>query len=149
ESTQRNVVIGVVALLAVLYVALFAIVGYADRVLKRKDFEREMAEKAHRESEIRLRTVVNSTPIMLWVVDKEGKLTLLEGNSLAALGINAEHAIGRKLTDVYKNVPQIVNEVNRAMTGQEFGSLVTVKELYFDTRYTPIRGQNGETLGVM
>lgn len=148
ETTQRNIVLVVVIILSILYTILFFLVGYADRVIKRQNEAREQAQKAHRESEIRLRTVINSAPIMLWSADKNGKITLLEGSSLTALGINPERGIGQPMTEVYRNIPQIINETNSALGGREFGSLVNVRELAFDTRYTPMRGLNGDILGV-
>jgi PAS domain S-box-containing protein len=149
EQTQRTVMAGVILVLAMLYIALFFIVRYADKVIERQRLQREQAERAQHESEIRLRTVVNSAPIMLWAVDTMGRLTLLEGKGLSTLKLKPEAAIGQPVADVFREIPQIAQEVQRTLSGHQFASLLIMNECTFDTWYTPLRAQSGEMTGVI
>lgn len=103
----------------------------------------ETAQINLRFSDDRLRAVVNSAPIMLWAVDSAGKITLLEGRSLDLLGIERALSIGKPFSQVYRNVPQLVSEVQRAAKGEAFSSLVPISAYSFDVSYTPMRSEKG------
>lgn len=145
EQTQRNVILGVVAVLAVLYGILYAIVRRGDRIIRQQAAEREKAEQARAQSEARLRTIVKSAPIMLWAVDQNKRITLLEGRGLRGL----DDAIGRPITDIFGHVKQFDIDIDIALTGREHSSLVMVDDLTFDARYTPIYGEGGKVTGVI
>lgn len=145
EQTQRNVILGVVAVLAVLYGILYAIVRRGDRIIRQQAAEREKAEQARAQSEARLRAIVKSAPIMLWAVDQNKRITLLEGRGLRGL----DDAIGRPIADIFGHVKQFDSDIDIALTGREHSALVMVDDLTFDARYTPIYGEGGKVTGVI
>lgn len=149
EQTQRNVILGVVGILALLYTVLFFIVRHGEGIIRQQVAEREQAENARRTSEARLRTIIKSAPVMLWAVDKDQKLTFLEGRGPQALDMPLESAIGRPITEVYKGVAGLGDEIKRALDGEESASLATINEFTFDTRYTPLRDGSGQIVGVI
>ncbi len=149
EVTQRNVTLMVIAVLLALYVGLFFIIRRAAQQIDRGVAEREKADQSRRESEERLRTVINSAPILLWAVDQDGKIALLEGRGLRLLDINAEKGLGKAFNEVYQAIPQLVDEMKAALRGEEFTSIVQAETSVFDMRYTPIRGSDGKIQGVI
>jgi PAS domain S-box-containing protein len=145
EQTQRNVITGVVAVLAVLYGILYAIVRRGDHIIRQQVAEREQAERARHESEARLKAVIKNAPIMLWAVDQNKRLTLLEGRGLRGL----DDAIGKPIASIFGHVTQFDTDIDIALTGQDHSSLVSVNDLTFDARYTPIYGDSGKVVGVI
>lgn len=115
------------------------------------DLEQRVAERTKelRESEERLRTVITSAPIVLFALDSKGVFTLSEGERLKALGLKPGEVVGRSAFDVYRDIPQIVDNTRRALAGEEFVSSVDVGELTFETRYSPLRSESGNTIGVI
>lgn len=111
--------------------------------------ERRFAEGALWEAEHRLHTVVDSAPIVLWAVDREGVFTLSVGRGLAALGLKAGEVVGRSLFEMYRDVPGILDSVHRALGGESSTKLVSVGALSFDSWYAPLRGADGEIEGVI
>lgn len=109
----------------------------------------EQAQGRERERDQRLRAIVNGAPLLLWSVDLDGKLTLLEGRNLDLLGLDAVRDTGKTAVEVFRNIPQLVTEINRALKGEVFSSLLVVKEMTFDTRYLPARGLNGAITGMI
>src|SRR5690606_6129320 len=134
EQTQRNVIIGVVAVLAVLYGILYAIVRRGEHIIRQQITEREQAQQAQRESEARLKAVIKNAPIMLWAVDRDKRLTLLEGRGLRGL----EDSIGKPIAHIFGHVKQFDTDIDIALKGKEHSSLVSMNDLTFDARYTPI-----------
>jgi len=114
---------------------------------RRQDGKR--AEEALPESEERLRAVISSAPIVLFALDRQGVFTLSEGKGLEALGLKPGEVVGRSVFDVYRDVPEIGENIRRALAGEEFTSIVEVAELAFECAYSPLRDQNGEVAGVI
>jgi PAS domain S-box-containing protein len=109
----------------------------------------EQAQHTLHESDERLRTVVKGAPILLWAVDDKAKLTLLEGEGLKLLGLKAGQAVGQPVSDVYRNIPQIVDEMRRTLRGDSFNSIVPVKDFTFDTHYQAVRDDDGKVIGAI
>ena len=111
--------------------------------------ERSRAREALRESESRLHTVVGAASLVLFVINKDGVVTLSEGEGLKALGLKAGEINGRSVFELYRDVPQITNNIRRAMLGEAFSDAVEVGELTFNTRYSPQFDDHGEVVGVI
>lgn len=109
----------------------------------------DKAQTRQRDSDLQLRSIVTGAPLMLWAAEVDGKLTLLEGKSLEMLGINPAASLGRPVAEVFRNIPQLVSEIYRALKGEEFSTIVVVKDYTFDTRYVPARGLDGAITGMI
>src|SRR4051794_3624525 len=79
---------------------------------------RKGAERALRESENRLRTLVSRSPVLLWTVDRDGVFTALEGRSMSDLGITEQDMVGRSINDVYRDMPEVLPHYEIALRGE-------------------------------
>jgi len=111
--------------------------------------KRKRIEETLRESEERIHTIVSNTPIVIWVLDKEGIFTLSEGVGLRALGLRPGEVVGQSVFDVYRDVPQICEDNRRALTGESLVSIVEVGKLVFESHCSPIRDKNQEVIGMV
>ena len=96
----------------------------------------------------RLRTVVQSAPMVLFALDREGDFTLSEGRGLKALGLQPGERVGRSVYDVYADCPKVLDGVRRALDGETVSALIETGELTFDTRFFPVRDESGEVSAV-
>ncbi len=108
----------------------------------------EHTQSLARENDARLRMIVNGVPIILWMVDRDGKLTLLEGKSLEYVGLNPQD-VGQPASVVFRNLPQMTEQIHRALWGDEFSVVLPIKEYTFDTRCVPLRGVSGTITGMI
>ena len=111
--------------------------------------DRTRAREALKETETRLQTVIGSASLVLFAIDNDGIFTLSEGEGLKALGLKAGEAVGQSVFEMYRDVPQIIANIRRAMAGEAFSAAVEVGELAFNTRYSPQYDQHGKVIGVI
>ena len=111
--------------------------------------ERVRAEEALRESKERLRTVVTGAPIFLFALDREGVIQFAEGKGLDALGFKPDEVVGRSASDIYPDVPQVVEAIHRALAGEEVTSTAEVAGVWIEARLSPLRDENGQLVGVI
>jgi PAS domain S-box-containing protein len=111
--------------------------------------ERKQAEEALREAEARLRTLIANAPITLFALDQHGLFTFIEGKSLDAFGRSQNSILGRSIFEVYQEYPQIHQQIQRALAGESFTSIGQIGDYTFETRWTPMRDQSSQAVGVI
>jgi PAS domain S-box-containing protein len=111
--------------------------------------DRRRAEIELKRAQERLRMVVSKSPLVLFTIDRDGVFTLSEGRGLEQLGLSPNELVGRSAYEVYRDAPQIVANLKRALAGEEFVDGVEVGPLAFDTCYTPLRDEAGDVVGVI
>ena len=111
--------------------------------------ESRRVEDALRKAEERLRSVVANAPVVLFAIDESGTFTLSEGQGLARLGLAPGQIVGCSAWELYRDQPQILASIRRAMAGEEFIERVQVAEIHFETWHAPIRDADGRPCGVI
>ncbi len=110
--------------------------------------ERKRAEEALKRTEQRLRAVIANAPIILFALDRAGVFTLSEGKGLDALGLEPGQVVGQSVFEVYRDAPQVLSAVRRALAGEPFTGVVDVNGLVFETHYIPVLDEGGQVAGV-
>lgn len=111
--------------------------------------ERKRAEAALRESEQRLRMVINHAPVILFELDANGAFALSEGRGLRAFGIEPEADSGRNALDVFAHLPQIALRLERALNGETVGFIYDDEQVVYQMNFTPILDANGDVINVI
>jgi len=96
-----------------------------------------------------LHAVVSNAPIVLFAIDAAGRFTLSEGRGLEPLGLKPGEMVGCSAFEAYRDVPRIVENLKRALAGEDFTDVVDVGPLAFETRYTPMHDETGQVAGVI
>ena len=106
-------------------------------------------QSAKESAEAHLRTVVNNTPIIIFALDRAGVFTLSEGQGLEALGHQPGEMVGKLIFEVYRETPQILENVRAALNGEPRSLTVDVAGVTLEARYEPLRDHNDEVVGVV
>jgi PAS domain S-box-containing protein len=117
--------------------------------MSKSNCKRRHAKEELHESVSRLRIVVANMPVVLFALDRYGVFTLSEGKGLEALGLKPNAVVGLSALEVYRDMPQILEDVRRALAGDEFSATTDVAGVRFETHYSPLLGENGELTGVI
>lgn len=111
--------------------------------------EERRAEAARRAGEERLQALLAGAPVVLFALDRAGKIELSAGRGLAALGRRAGQTVGRSIFEVYQDMPRVLADVRRALAGEAFTTIISVAGATFETRYAPRRDPDGAVVGVL
>ena len=111
--------------------------------------ERAQVEAALRESEACLRTIVTNIPIVLFALDANGTFTLAAGKGLDGLSLSAGTIVGRSIDAVAVDIPEVLLNLRRALSGEAFRATVRADDRVFETWYEPLRDANGVCAGVI
>jgi PAS domain S-box-containing protein len=104
-------------------------------------------QEALRKSELRCGTVASVAPIILFVLDRDSKVTFIQGKGLELLGLKAEDVTGNRLSEVLPSVPQLEEDTRRASAGQDFVTTVMVEGVIFEFCYSGLRDSSGDITG--
>ena len=112
--------------------------------------ELKQAEMALRQSQERLRTVVNNAPVILWGVDGDGILTFLEGKTLQEIGIRPEQFVGKSVFQISDGrVPELASQFRRALQGESFANVEKMRGRIFEMRYAPLVENRNDVNGII
>ena len=110
---------------------------------------RKKNEIALRESEERLRTVVENTPVVLFALDGSGVFTLSEGRGLALQGLKPGQLVGQSAFEVYRDTPSVLEGIRRALAGEEFSMVNEIAGVSFEVWYHPLTNDRKEPVGTI
>lgn len=81
--------------------------------------ERRRALNALANSEARLKAAIASAPILLLCLNREGQVTLAQGQPLALLEVPQEDLVGRTAQDLEDRLPLLLEAFQRGLQGDE------------------------------
>ncbi len=111
--------------------------------------QRKRIETLVRENEERYRTVVSNAPGIIFMTDDKGIFTLSEGKGLDRLGLQPGQAVGQSVMDMYKDYPEIIDKMKKALGGSHQRHESKVQGIVFDIMYSPILDQHGRVKKVL
>ncbi len=101
------------------------------------------------ESEARMRAVITGAPVMIFALDPEGQFTLAEGRPHSSIGFDSDAWIGRCISDLSDDFPDIEAQFRRALNGQELASTVGWGGMTFEVLSSPMYRSDGSVEGVI
>jgi PAS domain S-box-containing protein len=121
----------------------------ANEELQAQMRDRQLAESALWESETRLHTVVTQAPVILYLTDCNGTLTLLEGKGLERLGHPPSKLLEQSDFDLYGSWLKIWENLPDVLEGNDRAWIVNVGDSVYQNRTTPLRDTNGQVTGLI
>jgi PAS domain S-box-containing protein len=111
--------------------------------------ERKRSELALKESEEKFRTIVTNAPAIIFIINKDGKFVLSEGKGLSSLGLKPGQVVGRSAFEMYRNYPEVIEAINKALEGKIHNATQKVEGNLFDVFYSPYKNSEGEITGAI
>ncbi len=114
--------------------------------------ERKRADERVRESEARLRVLVEQLPAVLWTVDKKLRFTSAQGAGLARLGLKPNQIVGMPLNEYFGTTDQTFMPISahrRAIAGEPVTFSAEWKDGSYACHVEPLRDAGGEVQGAI
>ncbi len=114
--------------------------------------ERKRADAKVRDSEARLRVLVEQLPAVLWTVDKNLRFTSSLGAGLSRLGLKPNQLVGNSLLDYFETSDQTFLPIashRRALAGEPMTFHVEWKSGSYACHVEPLRNSEGELEGAI
>jgi PAS domain S-box-containing protein len=114
--------------------------------------ERKRAEEKVRESEARLRVLIEQLPAVLWTVDKDLRFTSVLGAGLTRLGLKPNQLVGLSLLDYFETADQTFLPIaahRRAIAGEAMTFHVEWKTGSYACHVEPLRDASGKLQGAI
>lgn len=96
----------------------------------------------------RLQTIISTAPLVVFALDENGNFTLSEGSGLEVLNLKPGQVVGRSALEMYREYPDLIQHLRRALKGETFSATVQIAKLWYHTHYTPLLDENGTFKGV-
>ena len=111
--------------------------------------DRKQAELELQQSQRHLCTVVDNAPVVLSCIDRHGIFTVSEGKALEPLGFKPGEVVGLSVYELYKDYPQIIDNINLVLAGEERTWPAELNGCIYESRATPIFDERGEVAGLI
>jgi signal transduction histidine kinase/ActR/RegA family two-component response regulator len=121
---------------AVTVLLRYAVASSFDAVFQEK-IERDSANARFSSEQLKLTTVLKQAPLILCVIDAEGKYLKSRGSGLSALELKPDEVIGRHFRDVFTNHPGIAAAIESALNGVSARAHVRFGDSHYEIRYRP------------
>ena len=95
--------------------------------------------------------IMQSLPVVLFVTDVAGIITLSEGQALPLLGLRPGEVVGRSIFEYYADKPDVISNVRRALEGHAttFEVYYQDQDRYFERHFAPLYGDDGQITGML
>jgi PAS domain S-box-containing protein len=117
--------------------------------LREAEAHRILAEKALLESELRLKTIVERSPVIVFTIDANGYFKLFKGKGVSVLSIKPENIIGHNITDIWQHLPITLNDYQSAIKGISFNCQTEVNDHHFEVNYIPVTNPQQKITSMM
>ena len=102
----------------------------------------------HKQSEEKFRTVVTNSHAIIFILDLNGRFILSEGKGLELLVLKPGEVVGQSAFELYKDYPEILESIKKALKGEIVQTTLSVEEVIFDLLLTPIRNESNGIVSI-
>jgi len=116
--------------------------------LNKKDSQNSVLPSKQFDHRDLLTLILENTPIVLTIFNKEGIYTYTKGKALAGVHHADGESVGKSIFEMYGKYPEIVEAAQRSLKGEVCAFTVDVKGAWFQTVFVPQKNDEGEVLEV-
>ncbi|MGJ8671637.1 SpoIIE family protein phosphatase [Rubritalea sp.] len=133
-----------VALLLLLTLTVIALIRISRiHYAHQKQIEHDLSENRER-----LQSVVSTSPLITFSLDRRGHFTVCEGMGMSKLHDTPNDILGKSIEQVHHDLPTSVDDFLQALRGESFSAIRKTSDRTFETWYTPMR-EDGHITGVI
>ncbi len=110
---------------------------------------RHTAERALRDAEVQLHSLVSNAPVIQFSISAEGIVTLAVGGGLDAIGPLRDGLVGSHISELDSRIPHLVSAFEATMAGNEASFEAVDGGLSWEVAFSPVRDRSGRVKHVI
>ncbi|GJQ62557.1 MAG: hypothetical protein SCALA702_16100 [Melioribacteraceae bacterium] len=111
-------------------------------------FEKFALEEIKKNEKL-LNSVLDNLPVVLFVADVKGVITIHRGGALVGEMAGTSNLMGKSVFDVYSEYKDIINDINRAYRGEWFTAVRKMDDKTYETHYSTLTDASGKAVGII
>lgn len=93
--------------------------------------------------------LIENLPVVVYALDRHGRFTYSEGKGLKRLGLAPGEVVGQNALELYRDYPDVVDSIRRALKGETIERTLNVGDLWYHCYYLPMRDARDDVRGVV
>ncbi len=110
--------------------------------------KRKVAEELSK-SQVSLQSLIGRLPVLIFALDKNGRVTVAEGSGWKRILRSFPNLIGKNIREFVKHYPDLKQVMERALQGERFATTIKLRNRSYDVQFLPHINDNGEFQGTM
>lgn len=116
--------------------------------LQRAETQRRLTAERLLATQSQLNLLVSNLPMGIWNIDGQGIITFVNGRVLEMVGLNPSEMVGQHVNEAYKKYPDVVERMNRALSGETVQAVVEINGHCYQSVNVPTLNPEGIVIGV-
>ncbi len=115
------------------------------------NIQRRRVSEELQESQIHLQSLISRLPVLIFAMDKTGRITVAEGSGWRKLIPETQSLIGNPIQMFVKENSELAGLIERALKGEKFTATIKLEQRHYDVQFIPQLDENGEfkeTMGI-
>lgn len=114
---------------------------------RNEDLEKRLSTQLLRATEDRVKTIIESAPLLVFSLDRDATLTFIDGRALRTLGLSSEELEGTSMFEFAKDRSDVEEAIKRALAGEPASIELHIGDVCLDLRYAPVFDEQGNPNG--
>lgn len=123
--------------------------GRMDMIVAALEDVSEQVRRQHSLVEARnqLESVLANLPVILWAIDREGRITLFEGKGTQSVAMPEGGMLGLPARERYAGLPLMLQSIDRVLSGETVSITAQIGGYYFEVMGAPLLDHSGTIQG--
>jgi len=113
------------------------------------DIQKRRVSEKLQESQVRLQSLINRLPVLIFALDKNGNVTVAEGSGWQKILQTFPNLIGKNIRDFLNQFPELLEVIQRALKGERFATTINLRGRDYDVQFLPHINGEGRFEGTM
>ncbi|WP_353570983.1 response regulator [Candidatus Albibeggiatoa sp. nov. BB20] len=134
-----------------IFISFIFLGGFLSYQISKIDKKYQTTESALLSKEAQLQAIVNSLPVILWVVNCKGAITFSRGQGLITLGLSQDELVGQSIFTYYREIPEFLANVQLALNNQRVCNIIKLNKspYVFEIVYAPLLNDTKQVAGAL
>jgi diguanylate cyclase (GGDEF)-like protein/PAS domain S-box-containing protein len=110
--------------------------------------DQKKAERLLQLKDRQIEEIVESAPLLIFTLDRQGIFTLCKGKAMELLHASERRTVGKSIFEVHRERPEFLLAVRRALKGETVTAMLEYRDCYFENLLTPIFDEQKRVIGL-